>query len=305
MSEKPKRPRFRFHLLTAVVMMVAAGGLMWANSHMSCEMTELPPKIHAFYHGKISIKVDHEPAENVFWEYLAQRSSCGFMIDAQADAPVTLSLNNVSPAEALNAVTRQSGLAWTAFAESLYVSTPAKVTDARAMTALDEVTDPGVREALKKRVSFCSPDGLNATDAADFLSSISRLKISSRLTNEQGFQRFPFDFREMKLKNVLKWLAINYSADLAIEDNTVAFIPRCATKPLSKPVTIDQPVAQICRQGWPFTFFERVDSDWEDDRAANLNRNSFAWNVVFACVMVLIAGAGIEFVLRRREGRKP
>ena len=31
MSEKPKRPWFRFHLLTAVLMMAAAGGLMLAN----------------------------------------------------------------------------------------------------------------------------------------------------------------------------------------------------------------------------------------------------------------------------------
>ena len=32
MTSAPKRPWFRFHLLTAVLMMFAAGALMWANS---------------------------------------------------------------------------------------------------------------------------------------------------------------------------------------------------------------------------------------------------------------------------------
>ena len=31
MSDKPKRSWFRFHLLTAVLMMVAAGGMLWVN----------------------------------------------------------------------------------------------------------------------------------------------------------------------------------------------------------------------------------------------------------------------------------
>ena len=31
MSDKPKRPWFRFHLLTAVLLMLAAGGIMSAN----------------------------------------------------------------------------------------------------------------------------------------------------------------------------------------------------------------------------------------------------------------------------------
>jgi hypothetical protein len=32
MTSSPKRPWFRFHLLTAVLMMFAAGGLLWANT---------------------------------------------------------------------------------------------------------------------------------------------------------------------------------------------------------------------------------------------------------------------------------
>ncbi len=31
MSDNTRRPWFRFHLLTAVLMMLAAGGIMWAN----------------------------------------------------------------------------------------------------------------------------------------------------------------------------------------------------------------------------------------------------------------------------------
>ena len=31
MSDKPKRPWFRFHLLTAVLMMFAAGAMIWPN----------------------------------------------------------------------------------------------------------------------------------------------------------------------------------------------------------------------------------------------------------------------------------
>ena len=31
MTSSPKRPWFRFHLLTAVLMMLAAGGMMWLN----------------------------------------------------------------------------------------------------------------------------------------------------------------------------------------------------------------------------------------------------------------------------------
>ena len=32
MTSSPKRPWFRFHLLTAVLMTVAAGGMMWINT---------------------------------------------------------------------------------------------------------------------------------------------------------------------------------------------------------------------------------------------------------------------------------
>jgi hypothetical protein len=32
MSEKPKRPWFRFQLLTLVLLALAAGGMMWANT---------------------------------------------------------------------------------------------------------------------------------------------------------------------------------------------------------------------------------------------------------------------------------
>ena len=35
MSDKPKRSWFRFHLLTAVLMVVAAGGLMWLNTRVT------------------------------------------------------------------------------------------------------------------------------------------------------------------------------------------------------------------------------------------------------------------------------
>ena len=46
MSEKIKRPWFRFSLLTAVLMMLAAGGMLWLNASaiefMYGQTTELP-----------------------------------------------------------------------------------------------------------------------------------------------------------------------------------------------------------------------------------------------------------------------
>ena len=33
MTSSPKRPWFRFHLLTTVVMTIAAGGIVWVNAH--------------------------------------------------------------------------------------------------------------------------------------------------------------------------------------------------------------------------------------------------------------------------------
>src|SRR5579864_7254057 len=35
MSEKPKRPWLRFHLSTAIVMMIVVGGLLWANTRLT------------------------------------------------------------------------------------------------------------------------------------------------------------------------------------------------------------------------------------------------------------------------------
>jgi len=44
MSDKSKRPWFRFHLLTAMLMMFAAGGFVWANT--------LPQRYDLIYNSK-------------------------------------------------------------------------------------------------------------------------------------------------------------------------------------------------------------------------------------------------------------
>jgi len=41
MSDKPKRPWFRFHLLTALLMMFVAATMIWLNCHVRIEPLEI------------------------------------------------------------------------------------------------------------------------------------------------------------------------------------------------------------------------------------------------------------------------
>src|SRR5207248_1413633 len=134
-----------------------------------------------------------------------------------------------------------------------------------------------MRQDLTRKVTFCALEGFGADTAVEFLGSLSRIKIVSRLPEEQGRQRFSFRYDEMPLKDALRWLAVNYNADLVTEDERIAFVPRRANltaEELDRSSSAsDWVTPRICRKGWPFACYEYVDADG-DEQKANLNRSS-------------------------------
>jgi hypothetical protein len=303
MSEKPKRLWFRFHLLTAVVTMVIASILLWLNTRTVSDFAEVPVGVHALFHGTISVNADHKDAQNVFRLCLGKFPYEVF-IDADDLAPLTLKLMNVKPSAALDEAAKTAGLQWTLVGEGIYIAKPADVAWVRGMTALDSVTDPVMRRALARKMTFCSPGELAPIDAVEYLSNMGHLTVVSRIPD--AVQRFGFDFRDMALKNSLRMLAVCYNADLIVENGTIVFVPRHANVTgvaVNKlPQESDWYLPRICRNGWPFAFRE-----YEEylDQDVTVSRKPLILDILVNCALLLITVIAIEYLHPGREGRKP
>lgn len=289
----------RFHLATALVTMIAAGCLLWINMRTVFGMGEVPSAIHALYNETTTINVDHEPLEAAV-DACVGRFPYTRIVYAEGEILVTCSLKNIKRSDALTAVTSKCGLAWGTFADALFVGKATDINKFRSM--LENVNDAMLRKRLMRRVTFCSPDGFPPGEASTYLSSISGIRIVSQLPEGQLDLRFSINFQEMELKNALRWLALNYDADVVEKDGTIAFVPKHAIAPVvnlnQAPRESDWTTPTIYRKGWPFAYLENEELYFEDASLTPLRPKALALDILINGLLLIAITVACELLVR-------
>lgn len=159
---------------------------------------------------------------------------CQVFVDAtgwDSDRKITLKVENVEACRVLDAVVKDSGLEWAAFAEAIYVATPKQIQLAKGITALDSIEKDDVRKKLARQVCVCHPGGDKVHHGlVALLGQLGNLKVRTRLpeSKDKG-ARFTYMDHRIQLKNALRWIAVNWGMDLKVEDEVIVFVPRIQT----------------------------------------------------------------------------
>ncbi len=107
----------------------------------------------------------------------------------------------------------------------------------------------------------------------------------------------------MRLKTALKRLAVIFNAHIVVKDGTIAFVSRQtqdnATTSQRQPVESDWVTRRTFRRGWPLTYYESVEWDWEIINQGKIGTGAVIVNIMLNGVAVLIFALCFELVLRR------
>ena len=157
-----------------------------------------------------------------------------FFVESIPQETINLKVNNVTIKKILDDLVSRSHLSWTIRAESVFVGTRDQVGDIEDITrALERVDSPILRKQLDKKLSFCTVAGTPLSDILRLFGEHYGISFVVRGPVNDNAQRFgSFDFcRGISMRNLLRFLAVNWGLDLVVEKDSVVFVPRKPAPP--------------------------------------------------------------------------
>ena len=202
--------RFRFHLSTAVVLMLLAALL---NGYWVKHYLQHQEPWRAAWENRLNATVSIEVQNGSVLECLQTTigtGNCAYGKKIKLEAPVTLKLEKVSARDALDQVCEQTGSKWCLQQGAVCIYSKDETPPPSKTYLSDLSLNEETRKQLSRQISACFP-GTPLDEELHFLETLSRIRIVIDPKCKIAPPEQSMVFNEMALEYVLSWCC--YYAD--------------------------------------------------------------------------------------------